>query len=76
MAGYIIFKEDAPICYHVPATFKRSSIDIDTVKAIQADGHELSQIKDEYPYFCSKTKRVQYFHGDIAKMIFINLLCE
>lgn len=45
---------------------------ISHVKEIQADGHELDLIKENYPTMCSKAI-VQRFYGDEAKRIFYNV---
>ena len=49
----------------------------ENIKAIVADGTELHEIMTKYPHFCIAGQGVdtpQTFHGDIALMIYDNII--
>jgi hypothetical protein len=75
MAAYIAMVGGDTAAFHIGGDKKLDTKVASRVSTIQADGHELELIQRHLPYLVSRA-RVQRFYGDIAKMIYYNVLCS
>ena len=55
------------------ASARITETQLQCIEELQLDGDELDYASKCYPQFIAKGRKVQFFYGDIAKMIFKNV---